>query len=205
MIISFYGSNINKEIVENQKRIFSLFGHSIKQILCEPWIEHSKHVDDFLRSDNEWEWILIFDIDCIPLNKNILDRAIKTINEREVIFSAAQKANHIPDSQVYGGPFFIGFSRKTYEALGKTSFSPTYRSDCGGELTYSAKEKKIDIELLYPSSVEVSKWYLDENHDFGLGTTFDNSIYHSFESRFDNSGLFLKKCKEIFNAKRIIF
>jgi hypothetical protein len=50
---------------------------------------------------------------------------------------------------------------------------------------------------MYPTSVEEKKWILTENEKFGIGTNYENRIYHAFESRFNNTNNFINKCKEI--------
>jgi len=200
MLVTFYSSNLNQEIVVNQKKVFEHFGLEINQVCCDPWISHAKHVDDYIKNlKNNWEYIIVFDIDCIPLNNEIIPKAVGLIQNEDIIFSVAQRASHIPNSIVYASPAFIGFSKKTFNILDKPSFRETSRSDCGGELTHIANEKNVDVVLLYPSSVEIPKWKLTDNSMFGLGTNYENSIFHAFESRLNNFGIFIKKCKEILN------
>ena len=52
---------------------------------------------------------------------------------------------------------------------------------------------------MYPSSVEVPMWDLEDGVKFGYGTTYENNIYHSFESRFHNINMFTNKCDEVLN------
>jgi hypothetical protein len=98
---------------------------------------------------------------------------------------------------VYASPAFLIFSKKTYNTLGNPSFIETSRSDVGGELSHICLEKGLPINLMYPTSVEEKKWILTENEKFGLGTNYENRIYHAFESRFNNTNNFINKCKEI--------
>ena len=201
MLVTFYSSDLNKDIVDNQKKVFNHFGLDINQVCCNPWVSHAKHVDDFIKNlGDDWDHIIVFDIDCIPLNEKIIPETIATILNENTICSVAQKASHIPNSIIYASPAFIGFSKETFNFLGRPSFRETYRSDCGGELTHLAIEKNTDVKLLFPTSVETPKWPLTEDIMFGLGTNYDNSIFHSFESRMNNYNIFNKKCEEILNT-----
>jgi len=201
MIATFYNHRIKEEIVKSQKSIFDLYNQKISQIFLNDWPGHGKAVDNYLNNLSEdWEYFMLFDIDCIPLDKYIIPETIEWVKNNVGIFSVAQKASHIPNSIVYASPAFISFSRETYNLLGKPSFLPTSRSDCGAELTYIANEKGIQVKLMYPTKVEVPKWELNDKKMFGYGTNYENRIYHSFESRFNRNNLFINKCNEILNG-----
>lgn len=198
MIVSFYTDNVSQEIVDAQKKVFDHFKIPLVQVKPEVWHGHGGTIDRFISDMKEWDHLVIFDIDCIPLDADIVNETIAAVDNHIGIVGIAQKASHIPNSIIYAGPAFIAFSRKTYELLGKPTFGCTDRSDCAAELTYIAREKGIEVMLLYPTSVEQKKWPLDGPVMFGPGTTFQNRIYHGFYSR-RNPGNFIKKCAEITN------
>jgi hypothetical protein len=55
--------------------------------------------------------------------------------------------------------------------------------------------------MLYPSHVETPHTILENNVYFGYGTTYNNEIYHAFESRFkQRDGYFINKCKTILES-----
>ena len=200
MIITFYNAKINQSVVTNQKKVFEHFNIELNQIDCGQWIGHGKVIDKYLRECNQdWEYLILFDIDSIPLNEKIIPETIDWIKNNHGLFSVAQKASHIKDSIVYAGPCFLGFSRETYELMGRPSFDQTHRSDCAAELTYFAIDKGFEVKLMYPSSVEVPMWDLEDGVKFGYGTTYENNIYHSFESRFHNIDMFINKCDKVLN------
>lgn len=125
----------------------------------------------------------------------------------------AQQANHIPNSGVYLSPACISFSESTYIHLGKPSFKPDEFGDCGYLVTKRAKELGVKMFMTWPIDVEVPKWDLGESACFGLGTTYGTIncetkemfpvIYHAFESRMGNGGMFVRKCKEVLNGNSI--
>lgn len=204
MIVTFYNEKINPEIVKHQKMVFDFFGHNLNQINVENWVSHGKSIDDFLSSiTNENEVICLFDIDCIPLNSKIITESLLWCGENIGIFSIAQKAANIKNPIIHASPAFMVFSKKTYDYLNKPTFQETERSDCGGEMTHIAREKGVEIRMLYPNHVEVPVWELDSYIKFGYGTTYENKIFHSFESRFGNeklNSIFIKKCREVLNG-----
>jgi len=203
-IITFYNENINPIVVDYQKKVFKHFKYDINQINVLNWVSHGQSVDDYLKTINDPnEVIVLFDIDCIPLNKTIIHHAIKWCEENDGIFGNSQLAPKLKEPHntfIYVAPSFMVFTMKTYEKLGRPTFTTTERSDCGGEITHFAKEKNVKIKYLYPTSVDVPTFKLKDDIWFGYGTNYENNTYHSFESRFrKKDSYFLNKCKNILN------
>ena len=202
MIITVYNDLISNVITEGQRKVFEDFGEKIIQIKPETWKGHAHGVDNYLKN-NEWDHVIVVDIDCIPLNKNVIKEAREWVMNNIGLYSVAQNANHLPDSLDYASPAFIAFSRKTYEELGEPSFSCNPNGitpwDIGGELTHRAREKNITVKLMYPSNVEIPKWKFKDGRMFGNGTTYEDKIYHHFESRDMNNETktFIDKCNQV--------
>jgi hypothetical protein len=201
MNITFYNHKVDKRIPEMQKKVFNAFGMDIMQIYCEDWKGHAGEVDYFLNNlvAGTTDIIHLWDIDCIPLNSEIVPM-LHELAENGTIASVAQKASHIPNSIIYASPACIAFSYRTWEKLGKPSFQATDRSDCGGELTHKARELGTNVFMLYPKTVEQPKWHLDGEIMFGMGTNYQDQIYHAFLSRKDNTAMFIKKCEEVLQS-----
>ena len=201
MIVTFYNDRINGDILSYQKRVFDYFGETIHQIKPNNWRGHPEAIDDYLQNYiGNWEYVVLIDVDCIPLDKNIIPEVISWIKNNVGIYALAQHANHMPDSIIYASAAFMGFSKKTYELLGKPLFSNRERGDCGVEFTHKANELGYAIKFMYPTSVEIPKWNLTENIKFGVGTTYDNRVYHLFEGRAGEINRFLRKCNEVLNG-----
>lgn len=194
--VTFYTHNIDPSIPEMQKKVFEKFGLEIIQIKSDDWKGHAGEIDTFLKENFNGGTICIWDIDCIPLNREVVERSHRHADNGH-IFSVAQKASHIPNSIVYCSPAFICFSYRTWQNMGEISFQATERSDCGGELTHKAKELRIQYVLLYPTQVEKPLWQLTDTQMFGKGTTYGDAIYHAFLSRKGNAEMFINKCNEI--------
>ena len=162
--ISFYNDKINNDIVIYQKKIFDFFSINLNQIYCKDWLGHGQLIDNHIKSLNEnWEYFVLFDIDCIPLDSNIINEGIIWCQNNLGLFSVAQR--HYRKSKiVYASPAFLIFSKKTYNTLGNPSFIETSRSDVGGELSHICLEKGLPINLMYPTSVEEKKWILSLFH-----------------------------------------
>jgi hypothetical protein len=200
-IITFYNNIINPTIVDLQKKVFNHYGYEINQINVTDWVSHGKSVDDYLSSITDpKEIIVLFDIDSIPLNTTIIHDAVKWCSENVGIYSVAQKAVNLKNPIIHAAPSFMVFSIETFNLLGRPTFTTNVRSDCGAEMTHSARDKGIEIRMLYPSHVETPHSQLDGPVMFGYGTTYGHQIYHAFESRFKaRDGYFINKCNSILN------
>lgn len=196
-IVSFHNGNLHPDIVRYQKRVFDYFRLPLLQV--ETNLKHPDAIDHWL-NNNEWENVTIFDIDCIPLEPEAILFAYMHA-KNGMIYGAAQQANHISDSGIYASPAFITFSRETWEKMNKPSFRATEFGDVGHELTMYAPIHNVQVELIWPAHVEVPKWVLGKSSQFGLGTTYQNGIFHAFESRMGNNDIFVNKCKEVLGEK----
>jgi hypothetical protein len=193
MIFTVYNEKITNKIPELQKKVCDKFQVNLTQIKVDNWISHGKSIDEILSKVEDENEIIT-----IPLNSNISPNAINWCENNIGIYAAAQRAVNINGSKKHAAPSFMVFSIKTFNLLGRPSFETTHRSDCGGELTHIANEKKIPIKYLYPSHVERPDFVLEGNMKFGMGTTYEGGIYHAFESRFTkNDHFFINKCLEI--------
>ena len=201
-VITFYNDIVNPLIVSLQKQVFQKYGYDINQIKVTDWVSHGKAVNDYLLDiQDENEIIVLFDIDSIPLNNSVIHKAVDWCKNNIGIYSMAQRAPKIKKAIIHAAPAFMVFSIKTYNLLGKPNFETNYRSDCGAEMTHSAKEKGIEVKMLYPSHVETPHTILENDIYFGYGTTYGNEIYHAFESRFkQRDGYFINKCKTILES-----
>ena len=199
--VTFYNDKINKDIVKYQKKVFDYFSLDLNQIYCNDWPGHGHLVDRYIKSlGDNWEYFILFDIDCVPLDDKIINEGINWVKSNLGLFSVAQR-HYRKSKVVYASPAFLIFSKKTYDILGKPSFVETQRSDVAGELTHKCIELNLAVNIMYPTSVEEEKWILTDTQKFGHGTNYNNRIYHAFESRFDNSKIFINKCKQILNEK----
>jgi hypothetical protein len=146
--------------------------------------------------------IVFMEPDCIPLN-NVYLEYIKYAKRNETFVGIAQVSNHIlPKSHIYAAPGFYAISKKAYEKLGRPSFTETRRSDTAEEICYMAEEKGMKYRALMPTYFEKPSsegiWPLSNLGYYGIGTVFDNSIYHLYQSRMaENIEMFVKRCNQV--------
>lgn len=205
-IISFYHNNIPQEIVQAQKSVFDHFELQIEQI--ETYLTHGAAIDKWLQ-ENEWEEVAIFDIDCIPLDIMFMGfvKLALQLKQKDII-GCFQRANHIPNSSVYLGPFFCCFTKELWEQTARATFVDIPSYDVGGFFSNKAMSIAKNLIGFMPIEVEVPKWDLMNYIKFGNGTTYGlmthGLIYHAFEIRYneDSQLRFLNKCKEVINEKK---
>lgn len=195
-IISFHNGNIPQEVLTAQKSVFDHFNLPLEQI--ETGLQHPDAIDHFLNTE-EWDLVIIFDIDCIPLYPMHLHHYEIEYAESKRLVGAIQHASHIHNSKDYVSPAFMILSRTLWEELGKPSFNATYRGDVGAELTYLCIEKGLEVLLMKIDSVVKPMWKLSDGSYFGIGTTYHGGVFHAFESRMNESArnIFIDKCREV--------
>ena len=159
--------------------------------------------------EQNYDAVLILDIDCIPLNTRALQHTFNKANQGTLIGNI-QRSHYLENGEhLFIGSSCLALSKNTYERLGKPSPKPNSRSDICEEWMYLAEEKSIPTEFYVPQSYEASP-YLVENwalkdgfNPYGIGTTFmsqdgEAKFYHLFESRTNlNVERFITKCQSV--------
>ena len=200
-IHSLYWPNTNPEIVESHKKVMKHF-----ELPCnyhEKQIDHGLWMDEVLRSAKT-EIVIFFDIDCVPISKEKFIEYIKYVHKNKTFLGIAQVSNHIaPAQHVYAAPAFYIIDKMFYNKL-NVSFSAQKFGDVGEMITYYAEKERYTYRCLYPThyydeSTE-GLWKLHNYGWYGVGTVFDNNIFHLYQSRFDrNVNLFKTVCDNIIN------
>lgn len=180
-IVSMYWDNIDPRIVEIQRRVFAHLGLSIDQ-RERTGLNHCDFLDAFMAELGENDAALLVDIDCFPLNREIVDAAFAAA-QAGCLFGCAQSSNHIDPDRLFIAPSFMAISRRSWDRLGRPSFRPDPRNDVAQRFYEVAFAAGLRIQLLYPWASIVPKWRLGEIALFGLGTFYRGGVFHLFESR----------------------
>jgi hypothetical protein len=201
---SLHWDNVDKDMLAAHKRVMEFFNipmnyHNLDGFNHGSWMEWviNKSVSDV---------IVFMEPDCIPLDKKIFEY-IKYANRNETFVGIAQVSNHIPPrSHIYAAPGFYAISKKAYEKLGRPPFSETLRSDTAEEICYVAEQRGMKYRALMPTYFEKPSseglWPLSNLGYYGIGTVFDNTIYHLYQSRMaENIEMFVKRCDEVINGR----
>lgn len=200
-IFSCYQNNISSKIVDYQRKIFDLFNIDLIQEYTK--LNHSDYLD-FKINNTEFDIIIFFDIDCIPLKPNIVEYILEQLADNNSIIGVEQANQTIGSDFVFAGPPCFGIKKDVFLKLGKPSFGYTNRGDTGAEFTHISREMGINVKLFNITSSQNKKWKCGKKR-FGNGTIYDDLLYHQFESRKYSESLehslneyrFVIKCKEI--------
>ena len=203
MKVDFYSlhwDNVNQDMLDAHKRVMSHFDIPMNYHNHDG-ANHGKWMQQVINTSTS-NVVVIMEPDCIPLNKTYIEY-IKYVHRLETFVGIAQVSNHIPPkSHIYAAPGFYAISKKAYTRLGRPSFTETYRSDTAEEISYLAEEMGIKYRALMPTYFEKASsegyWALSNLGYYGIGTVFDNSMYHLYQSRMaENIELFVKRCDEV--------
>jgi hypothetical protein len=213
-IASFYKSDLNSEVVDLQRRIFETLEIPLEQISFED--SHSQAIDRYLEN-TDFESVTLFDVDCIPLSKDVVEIA-KNLIDDDTIYGNAQITTYLTPPFVtfpFVAPSFISFTRNLYETSIEKSFYQTqypydsgFRTDVAEAFVKSNLDRGKKMILSYPVESRSYKWGFDGDNlyqpfKYGNGTRFDNNTYHEFEIRNGEEGFinyarqFLESCRDI--------
>ncbi|MDE3174643.1 MAG: hypothetical protein KGM15_00850 [Pseudomonadota bacterium] len=181
-IVALYWDNIDPRIVKAQAEVFAHFGYAIDQ-RERTGLNHGDFLDAYMAELGADDVALLMDIDCFPLNREIVERAFAAARAGG-IFGCAQSAGHIDPDRLYVAPMFMAIAKRTWEALGRPSFKPDAQNDVAQRLNDAARERGVTIEMLNPFGAVVPKWRLGDVGFYGVGTFYRGGVFHLFESRW---------------------
>jgi hypothetical protein len=180
-IVTLYWDNIDRRVVDAQRAVFAHFQLTIDQ-RERTGTNHGEFLDAYMAEIGEDDVALLMDVDCFPLNREIVDKAFAAARDGR-IFGCAQATNHIDPDRLYVAPMFMAISRKTWDRLGRPSFRPDAQNDVAQRLDGVARAAGVEIEMLMPWGAIVPKWRLGDVGLYGLGTFYRGGVFHLFESR----------------------
>ena len=202
-VYTAYFANLDPRFISYQKKVFDKFKIEINQILVEPNLlnkgfnSHGTLLTE-LSKNEDVDYLVFFDADAIPLKSDFLDIMIDRIYNKYAIIGIEQRTNHIKDSIPYAGPACFAISKETYIALGQPSYNETSRSDVAEELTHISREKGFEVNMFKFTKCEVPLWELGDGRKFGTASTYEDIMFHNFESRnSEKIEYFVGKCKEV--------
>ena len=179
-VYTCYNSNVSRELIDDQKRVFDLFGMSITQELT--FHHHPSWLDSKIKSLKNFDVLVFFDIDCIPLKPGLYEYILNQIEDNNSIIGIEQAANHLDPNFVYAGAPCIAITKEAYQKMGSPSFMNNHRADTAGELTFAAKEHGVNVKFFNITSSTTKQWKCGTDKYFGLGTVYDDWLYHQFQA-----------------------
>jgi hypothetical protein len=168
---------------------------------------HGEWMDNIMNNSVS-DVVGFLDIDCVPTNRQVVDDAIAWAAENKSFVGIAQASNHIPPkSHIFASPAFFFIWRKTWKAMQRPTFSETPNGDVAENVCYAAELSDIRYKVLYPTHwtaepVEGHAWRLHNYGLYGVGTHFEEGVYHLFQGRIErNVQMFVNRCDDIVKGK----
>lgn len=197
-INTLYWENANDEIVDAHKTVMKKFDLPVNY--TKQNIHHGQWIDQVISTDNESDIFIFMDADCIPLRREYVDEAIKHCANGYMVGNAQVtnciKAKH----DLFCAPSFLVISRPYFERIGKPSALNNKRSDIAQEFTRAAVENELRLKMNFPTSFQSVPsggiWRLSGFGYYGIGTIFDEKIYHLFQTRFKQNVELFKHTSE---------
>lgn len=202
-IHSLYWNN-TADIAEMHKEVTKQFELNVNYHNLDG-MRHGHFCDEIMRLDDS-DVIGFMDIDCVPTNREIVDRCIRWTIANDSFIGLAQSSNHIfPATHVSAACTFYFMTKSCYKFLGNPSFLETQRSDVSQEISHIADAKGKTYRAIYPLCYDKEpsegKWRLNNYGYFGIGTYYFGGIYNLFQGRYqENRDLFQKRCKQILDG-----
>ena len=210
-IHTLYWTNTDPMFVDYHKAIMKKFNININY--TNKNLDHGLWMDQIINNSSS-EVIAFIDVDCVITNPVIVQKCNKFALEKKTIVGIAQVSNLIfPATHIHIGAGFFFINRETWEKIGKPSFDKfrlnlfnffKKKYDYAEGVCYKFEEAGVKCKAFYPSYFQVKKWPLHNYGNYGIGTYYNEGIYHLYESRYNkNKSFFKKKCEQILEDKFI--
>jgi hypothetical protein len=210
-IHSCFWENNDPIFYEYHKKIMNKFDINVQY--HKKTINPGEWMNNVINNCKE-EVLGFIDIDCVITNKKIINECQNYIIKCKSIIGIAQVSNHIkPQNHIFVGPGFFFINVDTWKKLGRPSFKARKNKlknffrkkfDVAEGVCYKFEKYNIKYKAFYPSfyQLEADNYNLHNYGKYGIGTYYEEGIYHLFESRKPNNiNCFKKKCIDILNNK----
>jgi hypothetical protein len=193
-VASFYKSDLDLAVMDLQRKIFDVLEIPLEQVSFDD--SHSEAIDRYL-ANTDFDSVTLFDVDCIPISKEVVEIAKRMIDDNTIYGNAQITTYLTPPFTTFPfvAPSFISFTRNLYETSPEKSFYQTqypyesgFRTDVGEAFVKANLDRGKRIILSYPVESRNYKWGFggDDKYmpfKYGNGTRFANNTYHEFEIR----------------------
>ncbi len=181
-VYSMYWNNIADVVRLGQRGVFAHLGIELIQENADQQ-SHGAWMNEVVARHGPDDVIVFCDIDAFPLKREAYLEAVRQA-EQGVVFGLAQFSNHKRHQDLYAGPMFMAFRKRTWEALGRPDLKSNKQYDAAEVLSVLTRQQGGKVELVMPSSCLIPKWALAEHGVFGVATFYGHcDFFHLFESR----------------------
>lgn len=193
----FYTDNIPNQIFEDHKNC--CYKHEL-EVIYHKYPEFKTYDDVYSAHGNlmtsileeEKEVACFLDIDCLPYNKSILEKAYKWTKENKSFVGNAQNISHTNmRNHIYAAASCLFVSKDAWNKLGSPSLSWFMQNDIQIDtaqiLTLRADQIGMDYQLMYPLGWDEGEGYkLGGYGKYGTGTLYPATWHYFRISNFKN-------------------
>lgn len=198
-LYSYAINSLNPDVIFYQKKVFDKFNLSLTQLVSEN--NHAFGLSQIIKQSKE-DYLIIFDIDCIPLSFDFFDLILKDIQDNNTLAGAIGCANHKNPNKLYIHPCFMSFNKQLYFECGSPCLEEYEDGDVAQKFTDVCLLKNKNVKYWEITDSKDKIWELKPmNMKFGHGTIFRNLIYHQYQIRMQSQQkCFIDKCIQILNT-----
>ena len=179
---AMHWNNIPDAIRHGQKSVFETLQIELIQENADRQ-SHGLWMNEVIARHHSDDIIVFCDIDAFPIQRSAYLEAIESA-KKGFVFGLAQFSNHKKNKELYAGPMFMAFQKRTWERLGKPSLKSNTQYDAAEGFSALARESSPGLQLVMPSSCLIPKYALGNQGVFGIGTFYGAcDFFHLFESR----------------------
>jgi hypothetical protein len=213
---TFYTNNLPEQLIEDHKKVCDHIG--VEVVYCP-----HDYVDDydtlytahgkFITSIVEQEEVACFlDIDCLPHNKELLEKAYNWAVENKSFVGNAQNVSHTQlRNHVFASQSCLIVTKDAWNNLGNPDFTwfmqDGVQIDTSQILTLRADQIGMQYQLMYPIGYDGPERYNISGYGmYGTGTLYPATWHYFRISRFKDSlpDLWTTRVNNILEDKKII-
>jgi hypothetical protein len=216
---TFYTSNIPQSIIKQHLDCCNFVGVDIEH----HQVNYEKNFLKIYKQHGEFlNWMMInssddvvcfLDLDCLPYNKSILEKAYNWVVENESFCGNAQNVGHTQmRNHVFASQSMIMIHKKAWYSLGKPNLSCVFENglaqiDTSQLLTLRADQVGFSYQLLYPIGYDGPEEYtLSGYGKYGKGTLYPGTYHYFALSEYINQipELWNQRVSNILNLQPIV-
>lgn len=213
---TFYTKNLPEQLIEDHKKVSNHIGIEVEyhvQDTIDNYDEVYTAHGNFMTSMMENEEVACFlDIDCLPHNKELLEKAYSWAVKNKSFVGNAQNISHTPmRNHIYAAASFLIVSKDAWNTLGNPNFSWFMQNgvqiDTAQLLTLRADQIGMPYQLMYPIGYDGPDEYKLSGYGmYGTGTLYPATWHYFRISKFKNSipDLWTNRVNNILKDQKII-
>lgn len=213
---TFYSKNLPEQLIIDHKKVCDHIGIEVEYHIHDSITDYDTLYTahgEFMTSVMEQEEVACFlDIDCLPHNKELIEKAYNWAVENKSFVGNAQNISHTQmRNHIYAAASFLIVTKNAWNNLGNPEFSWFMQNeiqiDTAQILTLRADQIGMPYQLMYPVGYDQPQEYkLSGYGTYGTGTLYPATWHYFRISKFKDSipDLWTTRVNNILDNQKII-